>query len=308
MSGFENEEHIVEFLAALTEKSIPLKFAYTGSAAFTHDTLARQASYKEVVGSTDLEVSALCQAALPQSFPTHMCDVGPGNGLHSSLLIERLLAEGYPLKKYLALDFSSTLLGICAVEFGKRFPELELVSATWDFETGPTSAISQWRGITPVLVLLTGHTLGNPEDPPGVLRNISASCASGDYFLIGVALMTKGIQEEALLSTYRNEMFKAAALEPLRMAGIPVDQGEFSLHFSGELNAIVGIFTCGAPVTVEHGPALVTLARGEQVRCFISRRFNDDEVKAMLGDAGWEVLSTSYDDAGAHGVYLTMKT
>ncbi len=120
--------------------------------------------------------------------------------------------------------------------------------------------------------------------------------------------MTKSLQKETLLSSYRNDVFKAAALEPLRMAGIAVDQGESSLHFSGELIATMGIFTCGAPVTAEHGAASVALARGDQVRCFMSRRFNDDEVKTVLGDVGWEVLSTSDDDARAHGVYLMRKT
>lgn len=299
-SGFESEPQADEFWRALKRRQLPLKFAYAGAAAHTHDQLAQSAGYHSVAGEVATEIAVLTSTFAAEPWPTQFCDIGPGNAFHSRAFLQGCERLGRLPKRYLGLDFSATLLGIATARIREQFSALDVASATYDFEAGPTDAIGRWRLSGPVLVTLTGHTLGNPEDPAAVLRAIRASASSADTLLVGVALLnTHDI--DLILSPYRTDVFRRAALEPLHMVGVSADEaGRFEVSFDQERRAVLGHFVFVRSVTIQRRAEAITFRHGDRVACFLSRRFDRDEVRGLVRDAGWREVALEADWTGAH--------
>jgi len=179
-------------------------------------------------------------------------------------------------------------------------------SAIWDFEKEQTKAISDWRISGSVLVCFTGQTLGNPDNPCQVLKHLNSSCFPGDFLLLGVSLMYD-CDPDTFAQAYRNDILKANILEPLKMAGIDLDKGEFKLYFSKSNNSIFGEFVFCDKITLEYEEEKLTFESGDSIHCMTSRRFDDSYIKALLTKSGWKLLTASYDDAKTNAVYLSVK-
>jgi L-histidine N-alpha-methyltransferase len=296
--GFENSRHRAEFASSLRRRILPLKFAYTGSAAHTHDQLSRSSGYQNVIGPVRAEVQAFLGAALQrEDGGTHqVVEIGPGNGVHTAAFFEHLAERGAVPEAYYALDFSETLLGLAyeCVAASEHAPK-RIDVGLWDVEEMPSPLIKQWRtGGEPVIACFFGNTIGNVEQPALALSNIARSLESGDRLVLSTTLLPDRPDVAELLSPYRTQVFHAAVLEVFRMAGIGPDDVRLELVF--EDGAVRGIAECLAPVEFDG----VRLERGELVRCFTSRRFATAEVLALLNEAGWVVTEGS--DSGEHFV------
>jgi len=236
IGNFETEEHRNEFIDHLARRILPLKFAFAGSATLTYDQFGLSSGYQQVVDATVPEVEALLSVL--RKNPTtrvvrQICEVGPGNGIHTRAFLRQLHRRGIDPARYLGLDFSLTLLHLAASRIPHELP-LQITLKTWDFERHPSLAISKWRKPEdPVLVLLLGHTLGNPEDPVRALRNLRQSCTTGDYLLLSVALHTNSVTVDEVLAPYQTEAFRLAAIEPLRIVGLPTRGIAVDLTFTG---------------------------------------------------------------------------
>lgn len=285
-NGFESAEHRSTFVAQARAGRVSLKYAYSGSAAVTHNALAEESSYHSVVGEAELERSCLLAAGV---LVRDVCELGPGNGVHSSALLRALAPS---VERYLALDFSADLLEICRSRIEAAAPSAEVRCATWDVESGPTVAIDRWRSGQTVCWFI-GHTIGNLHDPVTALRNIEASLRPGDVLLVSAALRANG--GEDLLDPYRNPVFTAAALEPFRMLGIAVPDSAFELDVDheGTITGRVNLELCeNIPSDLSGAPSAI--------ECFRSRRFDSEDLIALLRHGGFEALSKPViaDDGG----------
>ncbi|MBV1849995.1 L-histidine N(alpha)-methyltransferase [Catellatospora tritici] len=297
-SYFESEHHREEFRKHLARRTVPVKFAFAGSGALTYEALANSDGYQEVVGELDFELDALFgQTGLGQGSADQVCEVGPGNGLHTAALLAALTARGLAPSRYLCLDFSQDLLTIVNRPLAK-FP-MEFRSDVWDFESGATGSIARWRRKDePVLGLMLGHTIGNPVDPLSVLRNMRDSLNPGDLILISVALLPERADEARILSPYRNETFTNAAIEPLRAAGIPSELIRFDL-------CLRDVDVIGDAIITGNVTAMgIDIAAGERIRCFKSRRFRGAEFGRLVEAAGWTVTRQAQDGTAEHGAIL----
>ncbi|MCU7722732.1 L-histidine N(alpha)-methyltransferase [Actinoplanes sp. KI2] len=283
MSTFlESDSHRAEIIAYIAKGQLPLKYAYAGSAAHTHDALAQLETYASVVGSDEVrEVASFLRGHAGDQ----IVEIGPGNGRHSAAL----LATAGHYGRYLGLDFSRTLLGIAAQSL--RSGGVRADTALWDVEQGPTTAIADWRrGPSPVVVLFLGQTLGNVEDVPATLRNIRESLRPGDRLLLGLSARVPGATAEDYLAPYRNETFRRAALEPLLAVGVPADAIDDRLGYENDEVVVDAVLRTA--VTLDDAE----LAAGERVRCFRSRRFQAAEVVGLLADGGWSTDRLQLDD------------
>jgi L-histidine Nalpha-methyltransferase len=287
----EDQGHRELILTHMSEGSLPLKYAYTGSAAKTHDTLARTSGYAEVIGATQFEVDTLL-GALQAAPPRQIAEIGPGNGVHSAAFLGAVSPGGV---RYLGLDFSNTLLALAMSRIAQACPSVERASAWWDVEAGATDRISAWRDPRdPVLICLLGHTLGNLEVPTQALRNLAFSAKSGDLLLLGLSLMPPGADKDAVLAPYRNEVFSAAVLEPLRAADIEADAVRLDLRLRGR--TVLGEVTFRRPVSLDG----YDFRDRCLVRCFTSARFLPGEALDALRRTGWRVCGWAVDGDASH--------
>jgi L-histidine N-alpha-methyltransferase len=295
-SAFEDPSHRVMVLSCIANGVLPLKFAYVGSGAWAHDTLAKSMAYKYVVGSARLEATVLRTVKSLRSAIRQIVEIGPGNGQHTAAFIGELTAADYICERYLGLDFSRTLLTI-AVPYirSSRSNKSAVTVGLWDVEQRATGQIEDWRvGEDPVVVCVLGQTLGNVEHPGNVLTNLRQSLRAGDLLLLGLAPRLIGASSDTYLTPYRSPAFRRAALEPLQIVGVDLRHIDFRLRYEDDAVKAYAVFK--QRVRVDGVP----LEQGHVVRCFLSRRFQPQDVGALLESNGWLPRRAELDDSGDH--------
>ncbi len=301
-AGFESPAHQVELAAALARREVPLKFAYGGDGAATYRVLTRSGKDDDVVASAHLEIRGLLTAVEAGGVPAQLCDIGPGDGRHTGALIQELTRSGAPIQRYLALDFSSAVMEIARTALASQLPA-DQCWRRWDFELGPTPALTEWRAAGPALLVLGGTTLGNADDPLRVVSHIRESMEFGDLVLIsiGLAAATEG---ETPTRYIVSPAFAAAALHPLAVAGLQTDGGTFQLEFDRELSAVIGHFELSRPQHCTLGGETLSFAAGERIRCFVYRRFTRPQVDDIAARSGMTLLAEVVEHDSARSVLV----
>lgn len=297
MKEYESIGCAEEVWQCLTRRCLPLKFAYCGSACATHLRLADSGEYAAVTLGTTAESVALTEAIGDGDI--HLCDIGPGNGRHSIGIFGGLADAARVPRRALLLDMSTELLNIASSAYTTRFPSLHLTWQIWDFESGPTRHIANWRSPNqPVLAALLGQTIGNAVDPTAVLQSIHGSLQPHDRLVLSVTLLDpRG--PEAMLDPYRTEVFAAAAMQPLAMAGISAERGQLDLAFDSQRSAVVGRFVFAAPFALTFRGRTLTFRHGDTIECFQSRRFTKASLCALFSHDMW-TTSCHLDTNGRH--------
>jgi L-histidine N-alpha-methyltransferase len=281
---------------SISSGRVPLKFAYAGSAAFTHDTYASTANYAEMMTSAALETDALLATGRCGPGLRQLAEVGPGNGEHSTELLKCLRDRGIGIQRYLGLDFSATLLQISCARLLERGPgDLAVDTGVWDVESRPTGVVERWRtGAGPVLACLVGNTLGNFEDPAGALRNLARVLRPDDLLLASVLLAPGRDSIGPSMRAYRTAEFRRAALEPMIVAGMNPNELEFTVDYCD--GAFIGEVTLLSRSRLDDKD----LPAGYRFRCFMSRRFERDQVVEIFRQAGWLPDVTAIDEDSNH--------
>lgn len=300
---FENATHGAAVVRCIGQGVLPLRFAYAGSAAYTHDRLATSDGYRSVIRSVQLEIRAFEGDGLAGPALSRAVEIGPGNGVHTVALLRSLAARGMRCRHYLGLDFSATLLGLACDRIRDAFGgAVSLQSAVWDMEAGRSARIDRWRlGLgrdAPVLACMLGHTLGSVESAEQVLAHVHSSLRSADLLVAGVTLPPTGDDHASTLAPYRTDIFRAAAVEPLRAAGVAASDLDFDVRYAE--GAVIGEAVFLRKVRL--GPIIVP--SGHVLRCFRSRRFGLEEVRGLLERTGFRVRSMVVDDQQQHAVMI----
>jgi uncharacterized SAM-dependent methyltransferase len=179
---------------------------------------------------------------------------------------------------------------------------VELSTAQWDIEADSSDTVRSWHVDSERLILLLGHTLGNLESPPTALSNIQRSLRPEDMFAVSIALVNGTPQQ--MLAPYLTPFFTRAAIEPLRMLGYDVARGSFGVHYSEETRSVVGYFLPSERLVAGDGSNSVVLNAGQQLRCFLSRRFLPGEVAELLQVSGWKIIGDSVTPEADHQLVL----
>lgn len=290
----------MEFAAALASGRLPLKFAYIGSAARTHDQLAHRQSYHDVAITASFEADHLVGKFGTPDECNQVVDIGPGNGTHSALLLTRLRDVGVSATRYLGLDISKELLAIAT----QIITELRLFdsvgSEVWDVESGPTDHIERWRRQKQsVACLLLGHTIGNLQNPASALSSLRESLRAGDTLAMSAALRGSASPDELMLP-YLDPVFVAAALEPLRMVGVYVSESEFQIRFDQSLSAVIGEVNLSSERMASINGQQILLGNSGPIQCFYSRRFERSDLSELLNVSGWSVDQSFSSGNGRH--------
>ncbi|MBM2615855.1 L-histidine N(alpha)-methyltransferase [Actinoplanes sp. LDG1-06] len=288
--------HRRPLIDGIADGRVPLKFAYAGSAAFTHDQYASTTGYADMMTSAQRESDVLFASGACAPALSGVVEVGPGNGRHSVALLDRLRAGGLGIRRYLGLDFSATLLGISSDRLRRCLPpELRVDTAVWDMEGAPTAVVENWRPDgRPVLACLVGHTVGNFEDPVQAMRNLAGLLRPSDVLLASVLLRPMPVAAGLSMSAYRTEEFRQAALEPMFAAGMKAGELEFTVDYRD--GAFVGEVTLLRSARLDG----VNLPSGYRFRCFMSRRFESADVVHLFESAGWAICSAFVDQDSDH--------
>jgi len=285
--------------AIIQKRTLPLKFAYTGSAARTHLKLAALDSYKEVTFAAAFE--AAIASRLLADTEIVIADIGPGDGQHSLCFLQELEKRKTTILNYVGLDFSDELMEVARHRIETSLKNIRASFRHWDVETQALQIFHSDTN-TPRLVTFLGQTLGNLESPLQALQNIRNSVRTGDSFLLSVALQTEGAAAADYLRPYQNPTFMDAIAEPLRMCGLNPTQGRLYLDY--ENSAVVGKFMLGESQTVQHSSGPIVIPKDAIISCFKSRRFSYNDIEPMLAKAGWKLIMGDTNGTHTIGAYF----
>jgi L-histidine N-alpha-methyltransferase len=292
----ESDQHRRELIRHLRARRVPVRYLYAGSGARKHRSFAEDYADEYLDGRAEHEVCTMASVLDPAAVPGQFCEIGPSNGVHTAQVLDRLSDSGFPVTRYLGLDFSAQLIDAARSRLTSQLPE-KAAFETWNMELRPTDRIEAWRGPGPVVVLLVGNTLGNVEDPAETLRNVFGSCREGDVLVLGLYVALPETADE-LPAYYSKEPIRDMILEPLRAAGL----GDCDMTLTSRF--VDDEVVVNAQLTRDVRPLGVSLFQGEELRCFRSRRFHSTDAREMLHGTGWTAVTHDVDASIGHMVVL----
>jgi len=302
-SLFERDAQIRDFVQGLRTGFLPLKFAYIGPAAFTHDQLVKSPSYR----LSDIETLIIRDRFYRDIFSSiglserevNFVDIGSGNGSKAITVLDVFFSEKF-FVNYLALDYSQNLLEIARDNIVTAFPGFNYIKTEIvDFETEAffdTTSEYLFNGKFSLFTLF-GHTLGNPLDRIKALINIRNSMIDGDKcgFCLGVELFDAAKVEE-MLNNYRNEAFRRAVFTPLTFIGLSQKDGSLDINFNYETKNVEVYFKINKKVRIDCKQfGYVDFEEGSKILMFLSHRFDLDALHQNLINARFKPKTTVLD-------------
>lgn len=306
--GFESEDQLRAFIRALSGSAIPGKFAYVGEAAATYNAHALTKEYGRVTRSVADESSLLLEVWGQElnSIRT-LADVGPGNGLHSADLVQRLLATANWLpSNYLAIDYSLHMAELAKQNMKRLVREIQVNSILFDIESTFTQAPSHLPDVLESIYFLIGNTIGNVESISRAIEGIRSLAGNGARLLIGCALFDEYRSAESYLKPYRMKSYIDCVLYPLVMIGVPRRLMEFTAEFNPDTKTISTLVRFKEDFQASILDEIVTVKAGSTIRCALSRRFLPGEIPNLLKRWNVSVLGMSEDLPNGHGTYCAI--
>lgn len=307
-SAFERRQQLDEYVACLKKGMFPLKFAYIGRAAHTHDELIRSREYALADAEAALIRARFASSILPKlgKLGLNVIDVGSGNGTKALIVLE-ILQQKCSNLKYVGLDYSEKLLRIAVRNILARLPWLSVVTYLIDFEANPfRKIVDSVRADTGCsnLLLFLGHTLGNPFDRLRTLSNIGNSMGSSDTLLVGIELYRPDRVNE-VLAHYRNEPFYRAVFNPLTFARLQREDGVLDVSFNESTRDVEVHFHFAEDIFVRISPSeLIEFQKDEKLLIFLSHRFDEAELQDMFPQVGLHIDDILLNDDSTYALIL----
>lgn len=306
--GFESEDQLRGFIRALSGSAIPGKFAYVGEAAAIYNAHALTKEYGRVTRSVADESSLLLEVWGQElnSIRT-LADVGPGNGLHSADLLQRLSATASWLpSNYLAIDYSLHMAELARQNMKRLIPGIQVNSILFDIESTFTQVSSHLPDVLESIYFLLGNTIGNVESISRAIEGIRSLAGNGARLLIGCALLDEYRDTESYLKPYRMKTYIDCVLYPLMMIGVPRRLLAFTAEYDPDTKTIFTLVRFTEDFQANVLDETVTVQAGSTIRCALSRRFLPGEIPNLLRRWNVSVLGTAEDLPNGHGTYCAI--
>jgi L-histidine Nalpha-methyltransferase len=295
-----------DVLAGLSSepKSIPSVYFYDKKGSELFRAITRQSEY--YLTRCETEVLRRYRWALARLFgrrqPFNLIELGAGDGLKTSVLIEHFLKE--------RLEFSYVPVDICAESVRKSVSNFKAMDCgnfkvcglVDDYKSAMRWMAKESRGRNVVLFL--GSTIGNfpVENARSFLSELSCSLRRGDLVFIGFDLK----KDPAILNRAYNDKagitreFNLNLLDRMnRELGADFDRAKFE-HF-GYYNERIGAMESwlismeDQAVSIRETDSVFYFKKGERVHTEYSHKYSVDDINGLMGGAGFSMVRTFFD-------------
>ena len=303
-----SDRQIAEFITALKgRQEIPLKFEYLNKGAERWDKLVRSKMYG--LGKIEIDLIRNNMSKIIASFSgkeMNLMDLGCGNGMKAVPFILELL-KIYQIVNYLALDISQEMIDLALVNIKKIIHgKVNLQGVVVDFEAGNFADVTRQTkksGHPHNLLLLLGHTLGNPPDKNRLLMNIRESMTMTDFLLIGVEYLDPSKIQETV-SHYKNRLIYKTQFTGLEEIGIEMTDGDFEVRYNSRKNQIETYFVFRKKRTIIFHEEEIIFRKGDKILLMLSYKFTDRIIKNLLDDTSFKVVKTFLNEQGNYVLVL----
>ncbi|RMH05116.1 MAG: L-histidine N(alpha)-methyltransferase [Nitrospirae bacterium] len=311
-NGGTSEECLEEIRKALlsSPRRLPTKYLYDdqGSALFEH--ICQLPEYYQ----TRTERQILAKSAdeiVAHTRARELVELGSGAATKTRLLLNAM-ARANQLHRYIPFDVSEGIVRRVAQELIQEYESLEVYGVVGDFLTHLEHIPPGGRR----LVAFLGGTIGNlqPEEAQAFLRSVHQEMAPGDFFLLGVQLITDTGRLEAAYNDRAGvtAAFNQNILRVMRaVAGADFHPEQFAhvARYNARQHRIEMSLRSlrDQDVRLTELDLTIHFARGEEILTEISTKYNRHHVEALLQSAGFVPVAWHTDPEHLHGLALARK-
>jgi uncharacterized SAM-dependent methyltransferase len=292
-SVFSSNQQLSQYIAHLLSFDLPSKFIAL------HDEGAKL-EYKKTqvqISSSEREFMLLSKAyerlnRIYSKSNLTLIDLASGTGIKSLSLIDHFskIAE---LKKYIAVDYSWSILELSEKIIKENHPKISIENYALDLEHLPQNPLMKTSITHEVdskrLYFLLGQTLETAENSEQLLKNITSLMLRFDRIVVSIDLLNKEfIQDE--LNQFNSLVFQKSVLSSLSYLNISENEGSLSSHFNEKTNDIEAFFTLNQKINISLDPLLKeSFKENQKIRLYKKHYFTIEEIQQLFEKAGYKI-------------------
>ena len=301
-----------EILAGLlsTPRKLPTRYFYDDRGSELFEQICELPEYYQTRSEHAL-LKTVADQVVAQTGAEELVELGSGAATKTRVLLDAM-ARAKRLKFYVPFDVSEGIVRRVARELVEEYQGLQVHGVVGDFLAHLEHIPQGGRR----LVIILGGTLGNlgPEAAAAFLASISQEMARGDFFLLGVQLITNAARLEAayndsagLTAAFNKNML--TVLKSVVGAEFDPDAFDHVARFNRDEHRIEMHLRSVRKQVIPIPELAVTLhlKEGEEILTEISAKYTRPQVEAQLTRAGFTPVAWYTDAERLHGLALAQK-
>ena len=302
-------EEILDGLLS-TPRSLPTKYFYDDRGSELFERICELPEYYQTRTEHQL-LQSVADEVISVTGADELVELGSGAATKTRVLLNAL-ARARQLRSYVPFDFSEGILRRVAQELVQEFEGLQVHGVVGDFLAHLGHIPDGGRR----LVIMLGGTIGNlgPETAPAFLSSVYEEMASGDFFLLGVQLITDVPRlenayndSEGITAEFNKNIL--LVLKSVIGANFDPDAFEHVARYNHEQHRIEMYLrsTRLQSIPIPELNFTLNLDKNEEILTEISTKYNRTQVEKLLTNAGFVMAEWYTDPSQLHGLALARK-
>ena len=291
-------------------RALPSKYFYDDRGSELFERICELPEYYQT--RTEHQLLSMCADQIVSlTEAEELVELGSGAATKTRVLLDAM-ARSNQLRFYVPFDVSEGIVRRVAQELIAEYDGLKVHGVVGDF----LSHLEHIPNGARRLVVILGGTIGNlrPEAALAFLSSIHTEMASGDFFLLGVQLIT---EVDRLEAAYNDAEGVTAEFNKNILL---VMQSTFGANFHPDAFEHVALYNSNDHRiemrlrSVKHQvvniPSLgrtLTLKKGEEILTEISTKYDRPRANTLLNNAGFEMVDWFTDPEQLIGLALARK-
>jgi len=293
-----------------TPRRLPTKYFYDDRGSQLFERICELPEYYQTRTEHKL-LQAVADDVVALTGADELVELGSGAATKTRVLLDAM-ARAQQLRFYVPFDVSEGIVRRVAQELVKEYEGLQIHGVVGDF----LAHLEHIPDGGKRLVVILGGTIGNlgPDTGPAFLSSVFEEMASGDFFLLGVQLLT---DIDRLETAYNDSEgvtaeFNKNILHVLKSvigADFNPETFEHVARFNDEERRIEMHLrsTQQQSIPIPKLNLTLTLDKDEEILTEISAKFTRQQVEELLSHAGFVMTEWYTDPAHLHGLALVRK-
>lgn len=293
-----------------TPRTLPTKYFYDEQGSELFEQICELPEYYPTRTEHEL-LKTVADDIVTQTSAEELVELGSGAATKTRVLLDAM-ARAKRLRFYVPFDVSENIVRRVAQELVDEYEGLQVHGVVGDFLAHLEHIPQGGRR----LVMLLGGTIGNlePKAAPAFLSSVADEMDQGDFFLLGVQLITDVDRMEAAYndSAGISAAFNKNMLQALQsVIGVEFDPDAFDhvARFNHSEHRIEMHLRSVRKqmIPISELELNLCLKEGEEILTEISTKYTHHHVEALLTHAGFSPVAWYTDPANLHGLALAQK-
>ena len=285
------------------------KYFYDEKGSKLFDEITRLPEYYPTRTETKI-LARESERLIAEYRPEAIFELGSGSATKTNMILEPMMKMGL-LKGIGLLDFNEEFLRESSLNFQINYPNVEIMSVVGDF--GKELLFESFEH-SPTLYLILGSTIGNMNYRKSIkfLKRVAEKMHASDYFLLGSDLIK---DEKILYAAYNDSQgvtaeFNRNILKVINdKLGADFDPALFVheavYNQSKHRIEMYLISSSYQKIYIKDLDLEIEFESGDKICTEISRKYDRQQVKAMLEEAGMEIIEWLTDEDSLYALSLS---